>query len=262
MDKIFTSFLLIVLCSSTLSLVGQTSTFVKNINVSINNKVELTNETNQTLKIGGIYRVKMNVPNTGTRSGAEYLVWYDAPAELWKLRMVNASGINSNHPTLEIENNVVKVATQHVTSYGIRIFCEYYDVGSGNVLPALLGSSYQWQRLSSKMYYLDGNVGIGTENPADKFEVNGVIKAKEIKVVATGWPDYVFEPDYPLSPLPQVKMFIEENGHLPEVPSARTIENEGLSVGEMNKILIKKIEELTLHQIKLEERLTELEKTK
>src|SRR5690606_1645140 len=97
MGKISTFLLLIALCFSTLSSFGQTSSFIKNINVSINNKVELTNEANQPLKIGGIYRVKMTVPNTGTRSGAEYLVWYDSPAGLWKTRLVTASGITSNH---------------------------------------------------------------------------------------------------------------------------------------------------------------------
>src|SRR5690606_30060877 len=160
---------------STLSSFGQTSSFIKDVNVSINNKVELTNEANQPLKIGGIYRVKMNVPNTGTRSGAEYLVWYDSPAGLWKTRLVTASGTTSKHPTLEVDNNVVKVATQHSNTYGIRVFAEFYDTGSGNVIPSFLGSSYQWQRLASKMYYLDGNVGIGTDIPTDKFEVNGVI---------------------------------------------------------------------------------------
>lgn len=103
------------------------------------------------------------------------------------------------------------------------------------------------------------NVGIGTQNPGSyKLAVNGKIRAKEI-VVETGWSDYVFEEDYDLKPLSEVKAFIDENGHLPDVPSASEIAENGVSVGESQEILLRKIEELTLHVIALEERLAEFE---
>ncbi|WDI31666.1 hypothetical protein PUV54_00500 [Hyphococcus flavus] len=103
------------------------------------------------------------------------------------------------------------------------------------------------------------NVGIGTQNPGSyKLAVNGKIRAKEI-VVETGWSDFVFEDDYVLRPLSEVKSFIEDNGHLPDVPSAKTIESEGVSLGENQAVLLRKIEELTLYTIALEERLAELE---
>ncbi|EFK58574.1 hypothetical protein ACFU8T_13350 [Sphingobacterium spiritivorum] len=98
----------------------------------------------------------------------------------------------------------------------------------------------------------NGNVGIGTATPQDKLAVNGNIRAREIKVETTNWPDYVFEEEYKLTPLAEVETFIKANKHLPDVPSAKEIEEEGLSVGEMNKLMMKKIEELTLHLIEKE----------
>ncbi|TJZ53580.1 hypothetical protein FAZ15_16200 [Sphingobacterium olei] len=114
-----------------------------------------------------------------------------------------------------------------------------------------------------------GNFGIGTNSPTEKLSVNGNIRAKEIKVETANWPDYVFHKNYELTPLKDLKQFIKENGHLPEVPKAKEIEERGLSLGEMNKTLMKKIEELTLYLLQKEnemdemrERLLRLEKGK
>ncbi|TJZ49894.1 hypothetical protein FAZ15_21975 [Sphingobacterium olei] len=92
----------------------------------------------------------------------------------------------------------------------------------------------------------NGNVGIGTTNPTDKLAVNGNIRAKEIKVETANWPDYVFQDGYEGMSLPEIELFIRQNGHLPEMPSASEVEKEGISLGKMNKLLLKKIEELTL----------------
>ncbi|RNC79856.1 MAG: hypothetical protein ED557_12010 [Balneola sp.] len=95
----------------------------------------------------------------------------------------------------------------------------------------------------------DGNVGIGTTTPGNKLEVNGTARAKEIIVEATGWPDYVFHPDYELRSLSEIEAYIKAKGHLPEVPSAKQVEEEGQHLGEMQQLLLKKIEEMTLHLI-------------
>jgi len=95
----------------------------------------------------------------------------------------------------------------------------------------------------------DGNVGIGTSNPDTyKLAVNGSVRAKEV-VVETGWADFVFENDYELRTLEEVESFIKENGHLPEVPSANVVQEEGVKVGEAQTMLLQKIEELTLYTI-------------
>ncbi len=64
-------------------------------------------------------------------------------------------------------------------------------------------------------------------------------------------PDYIFAHDYKLPTLEQLRSYIEQNHHLPEVPSAKEMEADGLKVGEMNLLLLKKIEELTLYVIEL-----------
>lgn len=101
---------------------------------------------------------------------------------------------------------------------------------------------------------MDGNLGIGMEAPKEKLSVNGNIRTKEIKVETANWPDYVFRPDYKLSSLSEIERFINRNGHLPEVPKASDAEVNGISLGEMNGILLKKIEELTPHLIEIEKR--------
>ena len=105
-----------------------------------------------------------------------------------------------------------------------------------------------------------GNVGIGITDPTEKLSVNGKIRAKEIKVEITGWPDYVFKSDYKNLSLLNVEQFIKANGHLPGIPSAESIEKEGIDLGEMNKKLLQKIEELTLHLIQQEKEIATLKK--
>jgi len=98
-----------------------------------------------------------------------------------------------------------------------------------------------------------GNVGIGTSNPTQKLSVNGTILAKEV-IVQTSWSDYVFATDYKLASLAEVEQHIQKQGHLPGVPSAQEVAEKGVSVGDMQAVLLAKIEELTLHQIELEKR--------
>ena len=84
--------------------------------------------------------------------------------------------------------------------------------------------------------------------------VDGKAIMEEIKVQVSGnWPDYVFEEDYDLRSLEETQQYIIENKHLPEIPSAEEVEENGVNLGEMNALLLKKIEELTLHMIELKQ---------
>ncbi len=96
-----------------------------------------------------------------------------------------------------------------------------------------------------------GNVGIGTITPVDKLSVNGRIRAKEVKVEIANWPDYVFHEDYALQPLPDLEAYIKQHGRLPGMPSAEEAEAEGIDLGEMNRRLLEKVEELSLYVIEL-----------
>lgn len=103
------------------------------------------------------------------------------------------------------------------------------------------------------MYLKDSRVGIGTlPNVNYRLSVDGKIIAEELKVqLSQNWPDYVFGKEYQLMSLEDVAEFIGKNKHLPGVPSAEEVSTEnGIELGEMNRILLEKIEELTLHLIR------------
>ncbi len=105
----------------------------------------------------------------------------------------------------------------------------------------------------------NGKVGIGTNNPDSELSVNGKIHTKEVKVDMTGWADYVFDKGYQLPTLQEVEQHIKENGHLQNIPSTKEVEENGIELGEMNKKLLEKIEQLTLYIIKQDKRITQLE---
>ena len=103
-----------------------------------------------------------------------------------------------------------------------------------------------------------GNVGIGVSDPGDyKLAVNGTIRSKEV-IVETNWADYVFEADYKLKSLEEIEKYIKDNGHLPDIPSAADVEENGVGLAEMNVLLLKKVEELTLHIINQQKEIEEL----
>ncbi|KXX71234.1 hypothetical protein [Flammeovirga sp. SJP92] len=106
----------------------------------------------------------------------------------------------------------------------------------------------------------DGSIGINTfVTSGYKLSVNGKIRAEEVKVY-TGWADYVFDEDYNLKSLSEVEAHIKEHKHLPDVPSAKEVEENGVNVGETEAMLLRKIEELTLYTIEQEKRLDKQEK--
>jgi hypothetical protein len=122
--------------------------------------------------------------------------------------------------------------------------------------------------ISALTLYGNGTVGVGFNTTYDlgdyrtqeyKLAVNGGILCEEVKVI-TDVPnaDYVFEKNYPLAPLSEVEKFIKENQHLPDIPSAEEFKTNGYKVGEMDEMLLRKVEELTLYIIELEKQIKEL----
>lgn len=151
--------------------------------------------------------------------------------------------------------------------------------------PACLKDLY----FDAKNYiFQNGNVGIGVENPAAKLHVDGKIlcsgeievadlnsnsinvnslNAKDIQMDMHGAADYVFDENYNLKSLSEVESYVNEHKHLPGMPSAAEMDANGVSVSKMSNLLLEKVEELTLHMIKLEKenaalkaRVQELEK--
>jgi len=111
----------------------------------------------------------------------------------------------------------------------------------------------------------NGAVGIGLLNGesipvGSLLAVDGKITCEEVLVkLSQNWPDYVFAKDYQLTPLSEVKSYINEHQHLPGIPNAATIQDEGIELGEMQRKMMEKIEELTLYIISLEEKVQRLE---
>lgn len=104
-----------------------------------------------------------------------------------------------------------------------------------------------------------GRVGIGTSSPDALLSVKGAIHTQEVKVDMNGWADHVFNPAYSLQSIEDVESFIHINQHLPDMPSEKEVIKNGIKLGEMNKVLVKKIEELTLYLIEQNKRIKQLE---
>lgn len=152
----------------------------------------------------------------------------------------------------------------------------YFDgainFGGGNVariVPDGAGVSYHGRSFGGdyvmvRHQFLNNQVNIGY-NPRNfvpggwMLTVDGNILAEGITIQnSNSWPDYVFEEDYELRDLEEVEAFVNEHKHLPEVPSAKDVE-DGVSVGDMQKVLLKKVEELTLYVIDQDKKLDELQ---
>lgn len=170
-------------------------------------------------------------------------------------------GINTTKPTynLHVEGSTF---TQQFT-----LFNEQNPPREGFVLVSDEGGNAHWNdpaelghwkvnpNNGADLYFpevgAEGNVGIGTINTYGyRLAVDGKIITDEVMVKdPVNWYDYVFEPEYKLMPLNELETFVNKNKHLPDVPSEAEVTQNGYGLAEMNGILLKKVEELTLYII-------------
>lgn len=167
-----------------------------------------------------------------------------------KLSIEIASGSDGNNDGISITDageNLIQLRKENTNEAIARL----YHGGSETVRLRSDGDSF----------FNGGNVGIGTDDPQSKLAVDGTITSKEVVVTLeqTAWPDYVLADNYVLRSLEDVEQFIDENGHLPEVPSAEEVAEEGVTMGAMQATLLKKIEELTLYLIDMKQEVDSLQ---
>jgi hypothetical protein len=113
--------------------------------------------------------------------------------------------------------------------------------------------------------YGDGNLFINYYSEkhvyiAKNLYVNEMLYAKKMKVQLPPFPDYVFEPNYSILSFSELRMFIEKNKHLPGLPCAKDIDKNGIEMGELQIMQIKKLEEAYLYILQQESRITKLER--
>jgi len=169
--------------------------------------------------------------------------------------------------------------------YSESVFTPCKDDNGGNTSPA----APTWLNGPGKLYTSnhcvpDVKVGIGQNNPNSKLHITtslnrnthpiivdkriqgsatpyklmeldntGLLYAREVKVNLDSWPDYVFDEEYQLMPMSELQQFIQKNNHLPNVPSACEMEEQGINVAKSNVMLMEKVEELTLYMLQINE---------
>jgi hypothetical protein len=161
-----------------------------------------------------------------------------------KASIGDASGGGLNYGTSYLGFNASRSGTSWLTNG------DGGNNGGGVMYSSIFGDMYFSiipSTGSSGQTLADANVKSNIAMRID--HADGAVYAKKVYVQLTGWPDYVFKKDYKLMPLAQVKSYIDQNQHLPGLPTDKEVEGKGLDVGEMNKLLTKKVEELTLYLI-------------
>ncbi len=167
----------------------------------------------------------------------------------------------ANYLALSNDGTVTNGYGSYLTYLGSGSTTNSYGIYIDSTFNKGTADNYAIYSKSNADTYFEGNFGIGTTSPDEKLTVKGKIHTQEVKVdlEAAVMPDYVFEKSYVLQSLPELEKYINKHKHLPEIPSASDVAENGLYLKEMNLKLLQKIEELTLYTIEQEKKLQEQE---
>lgn len=212
---------------------------------------------NQILFVPGGANQIQNSPNTGIGvgkdAGSDPFLIYNSTASYFiiegstplntKMKIgavttANQYGITSSLPGDMVFQTIGTATTHHGLLFSLK------DNTAGNYFKFGYGPDDYW-------------IEFRCNDKSARFD--GTIYAKEIQVKTNVWADYVFSPDFKLLPLSELDRYIKFNNHLPDVPTEQNVINDGINIADMNTILLKKIEELTLYVIQLNKKNEELE---
>ncbi|PWH84763.1 hypothetical protein [Brumimicrobium oceani] len=203
----------------------------------IQDQITFNGETGTTTIVAGTY-ASWAPRIQGTKSilytGSECSAWVGIGTELpmTKLDVRGAGRFTKG----------VKVGEEYIEKSGLYIENYIYSNGSNTT-------------------YFDHLIMVKDESGEKLLQLNndGLLRAREIKVDLDTWPDYVFEKDYKLMPLNELRSFLLKYKHLPNVPSANEIERDGVNLGEAAKTSMEKIEELTLYLLEINDKVEKQE---
>jgi len=196
----------------------------------------------------------------GTMGNGSTGQWYEIfPYEIgtdnnagWTGTMIGVRSGGMNSSSTPITQNITANNGKYQQAWAMT-FGTDKDQTNGSAFSIWTGDATNPGTAMSEIFRIksNGNVGIGTaDTKGYQLAVNGNAIATSMTVkLYSAWPDYVFKPAYHLPSLTEVKTYIDQNHHLPDMPSEQEVAKDGLNLGEMNKLLTKKVEELTLYLI-------------
>ncbi len=238
--------------------------FVQLVNNDLKIGVNYENPNGQfIIRTGGLDRVFVNSAGFTRIPGSAGIlgrlgIGNETPTAKLEVNAINSSDpvmiLNDESPTIFLRNAGVDKGFLQVAGDDIKIGNPFSNA-AGKFIVRTGG-------LDRVFVDNNGNMSIGSAQVADgyKLSIDGKVIAEEMRIQnSTAWPDYVFKPDYKLRSLAEVKDFISVHNHLPGIPAASEIEKDGIPVGKMQTLMMEKIEELTLHLIKAQEQIVQLQ---
>jgi len=236
-----------------------------NYNLDVAGNINFTGNFYQNGTLINTNMLKSGTLGTGWQTGTSNSLYYSGGS----VGIGQYPNNGKNNPNFRIYNNnlpLIEISTDSTNlEMGIATYANSWAMGTqiGDAVIRLLGT-YNGVATHNLIFSMpdnnnDGNSYIGVNDYANLtwlkmcnnrvVRIAGTIKAQEVDVQTNVWSDYVFEKDYKLKTLAEIEAYIKANKHLPDVPAASEVIEKGINVAEMNQLLMKKIEELTLLMI-------------